>query len=175
MMDGDRQTVDLDIELVDEWIPQKAYGHERKFQSELQEYLDQQLNENQNQGGMPALGGEPRDLPVSTERGKSVADVVVDDRVGIELKRDLSNSQTKKLRGQINEYLQEYPFVIACACGIEDSDGWRRLKNDLEGQSGFGMNQQEVVFIHKLKENFGKDPSELSQDDGGFLGGGGLF
>lgn len=119
--------------------------------------------------------GQQRDLPVSTERGKSQADVVVDDTVGIELKRDLSNSQRKKLDGQIKDYLREYPYVVVCTCGIQDKDGWRRLKNEYAGRSGFGTNQQEVVFIHKQKENYGKDPSELNGSGDGPFGGGGLF
>ncbi|MBX0293632.1 hypothetical protein [Haloarcula nitratireducens] len=176
-MGGDQQTFGQVVDSMKAWIPQEAYDHERKFQSELQDYLDTQLNENQGNGGMPALGGmgQQRDLPVSTERGKSRADVVVDDVVGIELKRDLTNSQRKKLDGQIKDYLREYPYVIVCACGIQDIDGWRRLKNEYEGSSGFGMEQQEVVFIHKRKENYGKSPSDFQQDDGGFLGDGSLF
>lgn len=170
-MGGDQQTFDLVIDLVDAWIPKKEYGHERKFQSDLQDYLDYELNERQSSGGM----GQQRELPVSTERGKAKADVVVDDLVGIELKRDLTNSQRKKLDGQINDYLREYPFIIVCSCGIQDMDGWRRLKNQYEGSSGFGMNQQEVVFIHKRKENFGKDPSELGGGNNGLFGGGSIF
>lgn len=139
--------------------------------------MDTQLNEETSGGGIAALGGggRQRDLPVSTERGKARADVVVDDLVGIELKRDLTNSQRKKLDGQIKDYLREYPYVIVCACGIQDTDGWRRLKNEYEGTAGFGMDQQEVVFIHKRKENYGNDPSELGRNYDGFLGGGGLF
>ncbi|WP_312908560.1 hypothetical protein [Natronosalvus caseinilyticus] len=177
MMGGDQQTFDRVIELVEAWIPRKAYGHERKFQSELQDYLDQQLNKTQKRGGMGLLGGmgQQRDLPVSTERGKARADVVVDDLVGIELKRDLTNSQRNKLEGQIKNYLREYPFVIVCACGIQDLDGWRQLKNQYRGPSGFGMNQQDVVFIHKRKEDFGKEPSERSGNSDGFFGGGGIF
>lgn len=170
MMGGNQQTFDLVVDLVSAWIPEKEYGHERKFQDELQDYLDYQLNERQQSGGISAVGGgQQRNLPISTERGKSRADVVVDDVVGIELKRDLSNSQRKKLEGQINDYLREYPYVVVCACGIQDIDGWRRLKNDYEGQSGFGMGQQEVVFIHKKKDDYGKDPKERSN------GGNGLF
>lgn len=172
-MGGDQQVYDLVIDLVDAWIPKEEYGHERKFQSELQDHLDYQLNERQQGGGgMGSFGGgQQRDLPVSTEQGKSRADVVVDDLVGIELKRDLTNSQRKKLDGQIKDYLREYPYVIVCACGIQDKDGWRRLKNDYEGQSGFGMNQQEVVFIHKRKENYGKDSSERSGSGSGLFDG----
>jgi len=170
MMGGDHQIFDQVVDLVDAWIPQQAYGHERKFQSELQDYLDQELNEQQG-GGMGLLDGvgQQRDLPVSTERGKSRADVVVDDVVGIELKRDLANSQRKKLDGQIKDYLREYSYVIVCSCGIQDTDGWRRLKNEYGGPSGLGMGQQEVVFIHKQKKNFGKNPSELNGNESGFF------
>ncbi|MDS0280353.1 hypothetical protein NDI85_21440 [Halomicroarcula sp. S1AR25-4] len=175
MMGGDQQTFNDVLDLVEAWIPEEAYGHEREFQSELQDYLDYQLNEAQNDGMGIGGMGEQRELPVSTERGKARADVVVDDVVGIELKRDLTNSQRKKLDGQIKDYLREYSYVIVCACGIQDVDGWRRLKNEYEGATGFGMDQQEVVFIHKQKEHFGKDPSELGGNDDGLLGGGGLF
>lgn len=177
MMGGDQQTFEDVLNLVETWVPKEAYGHEREFQSELQEYLDTQLNEQQGGGGVPGLGGmgQERELPVSTERGKSRGDVVVDDVVGIELKRDLTNSQRKKLDGQIKDYLREYSYVIVCACGIQDLDGWRRLKNEYEGSSGFGMNQQEVVFVHKQEKNYGKDPSDVGENGDGFLGGGGLF
>lgn len=157
--------------LVDYWVPKKAYGHERKFQSELQDFLDHHLNE---QEGSDLLGmdkGSVHEHVVATERGKSYADIAVDDTVGVEMKRDITNSQTKKLRGQIEDYLDNYPFVIVCACGIEDMDGWRDLKNKYEGAQGLGLGLEgggEITFIHKKKENYGKDPRDLR-------GGGGLF
>lgn len=160
---------------VDTWIPKKAYRHERKFQSDLTEYLDDRLN---TDGGAGMFGGDPfggqGEIPVSTERGKSRADIVVDDIVGIELKRDLSNSQTKKLDGQIRSYRKEYNFVIVCACGIKDMDGWRRLKNEYENDQGIGLEQKPpVTFIHKQKKHFGKDPRDVG--GGGGLFGGGLW
>ncbi|WP_158853828.1 hypothetical protein [Halorhabdus sp. CUG00001] len=68
------------------------------------------------------MGGEldpNRDDVVDREHSQSRADVAVDDTVGIEMKRDLSNSQAKKLRGQIEDNLENYPFGIVCACGIK--------------------------------------------------------
>lgn len=171
MIGGDRQLYQEVQDLIEYWVPKEAYGHERKFQSELQEFLDYQLNET---GGNDSLGmnlGGGQDHVVATERGKSYADIAVDDTVGIELKRDLTNSQTKKLRGQIEDYLDNYPFVIVCACSINDMDGWRELKNKYEGAQGMGIGLEEggeVVFVHKKKENYGKDPEDLR-------GGGGLF
>lgn len=166
-MMGGEQTARHVLDLVEAWSPEKAYGHESKFQNDLKAFLDEQLNE--QGGGTGLLGGlgGGQEHVVSRERGKARADVVVDDLVGIELKRDLTNSQTKKLRGQIEEYCDEYPFVIVCACGIEDMDGWRSLKNKYEGTvGGLGMDASEVRFVHKRKENYGKDHD---------FGGGGLL
>lgn len=164
-MFGDKQTFQEVIKLVDYWVPTQAYGHENKFRDELKDYLDRQLNEGRGGG----LMGNQRELPVASEHGQAKGDVAVDDRVGIELKRDFSNDQKRKLEGQINGYLDNYPFVIVCACGIDDMDGWRELKNKYEGMQGMGMEQQEVVFVHKRKENFGKDPEQLRRNSGGGL------
>ena len=174
MMGGGSQLFNEVLDEIKYWVPKKAYGHEREFQSELQDFLDHALNEAKSNDPFGLENGE--DHVVSTERGKSYADIAVDDLVGVELKRDLSNSQTKKLRGQIEDYLDNYPFVIVCACGIDDMDGWRDLKNKYEGQVGMGLeNGGEVAFVHKKKENYGKDPSEVNRGGGGFLGGDGLL
>lgn len=78
------------VRAIEEWIPSESYDHERKFQSELQDYLDESLNSG---GGLVDSGGGG--VEVSTERGKSPADLAVNDRIGIEMKRDLSNSQRR--------------------------------------------------------------------------------
>jgi hypothetical protein len=140
---------------VQEWTPSEAYGHESKFQNELQEYLDKRLNSGGN------MIGPDEDVVVEREHGNVNGDVVVNGDIGIEMKRDLSNSQTKKLRGQIEEYQKEYTHVIATACGIDDIDGWRKLKNDYGNQVGMDMNPDNapVKFIHKKKSNYGKGDS----------------
>jgi len=149
------------VGLVKDWRPTEAYGHEREFQSELQDYLDEHLN---NGGGI--LDGGT--YAVSTERGASRGDVVINDQIGIELKRDFTNSQKKKLRGQLEDYADHYDYVIACACGISDMDGWRDLEKKVGNNGpGIGLQQTQFEFIIKREENFGTDP----QDDD-FLGGG---
>jgi len=153
-------------DFVQQWIPSEEYDHERKYQSELQEYLDEQLNSSDDIG----LGGG-QSHTVSTERGTAYGDVVVDDTVGIELKRNFSNRQKRKLRGQLEDYADNYDFVIACTCGIEDTDGWREVENKFSQGRGGVMDVTEFRFIIKRRENFGEE----SRDDGGLLGGGGIF
>lgn len=171
MIGGEGQLFGEVVRAVDAWVPSKEYGHESKFQNELQNFLDSELNSS-SQGGL-GLGMGAQESVVERESGRARADLVVNQTVGIEMKRNLSNSQTKKLRGQIEEYLDEYPYVIVCACGIQDMDGWRRLKNKYQGRSGgIGMDVSEVEFIAKDPENYGKDVDRGG--DGGLFGGFGL-
>ena len=158
------------LDLVREWAPLEVYGHERKYQSELQDYLDERLNsDSQGMGFGGPMGGGQETHQVSTERGTAYGDVVVDDAVGIELKRNFSNDQKRKLRGQLEDYADSYPFVIACACGIEDSDGWREVENKFAQRRGGIMDTTEYHFIIKRREHFGQNRRDSGGD--GFLGG----
>ncbi|WEL20886.1 hypothetical protein [Halorhabdus sp. BNX81] len=171
MIGGDQQLFEDVLGIVEYWVPSKAYDHESKFQNELQEFLDVELNDSEDQGPMGIELGPSRDYVVDREHGQSRADIAVDDTVGIEMKRNLSNSKAKReLRGQIEGYLDNYPFVIVVACGLEDTSQWRNLKNKYEGNQGIvGMDQGgTVAFVHKERDNYGKDPDDLR-------GGGGMF
>ena len=162
------------VRYVEDWIPKRSYRSEKKFQNDLQDHLDTSLNESSgmSMGMGENAGGQ---FPIKKEHGRVNADVAVGDEVGIELKRDFTNSKKHRLSGQITDYQKEFPCVVVVACGISDKDGWRELQNEYGGMGGFGMDQTRVTFIHKRKEHFGKDPSEINRDDGGLLGGGGLF
>lgn len=147
--------------LVERWTPEKSYQHEKRFQKDLYEYLQAELNQG---GGF--MGGQQH--TVEREHGRSYADIAVDGEVGIELKRDLSNSQTKKLRGQIETHREEYPHVVVCACGVDDRDGWQRLVEKYNGaQMGFG--QGTVKFVHKRKAEY---DSRVNDDRGSGASGG---
>jgi len=156
------------VSAVEQWSPSEAYDHESKFQNELQEYLDQQLNE-----GQSMMFAGDRDVVVEREHGNVNGDVVIDGAIGIELKRNLNNSQTKKLRGQIEEYRKEYTHVIALACGIDDMDGWRKLKNDYENSANVGIdpNSAPVKFIYKSKSNYGEKMADNSPSSESGVGG----
>lgn len=164
-MMGDQATARKVREAVESWTPSGVMDHERKYQSELRDYLDTELNS----GGDLLDDGE--DYVVSTERGTSRGDVVVNDVIGIEMKRNFSNSQKKKLRGQLEDYADSYPYVIALACGVDDSDGWRELKNKYENQQQIGLDPQstEFHFIDKDRSTFGSD--QRATEDGPNLGG----
>lgn len=147
------------VRAIQEWVPSNAYGHERKFQSELQDYLDESLN-----SGVGLLDSGGGGVEVSTERGKSRADLAVNDTIGIEMKRNLSNSQTKKLKGEIDDQREEYESVIVVACGIDDMDGWRRVPNKIQRDS-IGL-QAPVHFVHKLRDEYGSDSGGRNEGGG---------
>lgn len=148
-------------DLVQRWTPSEVYGHEDKYQSELQDVLNRALNESSARMGTGAGSG---DHVVSTERGTGNGDVVVDDAVGIELKRNFTSSQKRNLRGQLEDYAESYDWVIACACGIEDGDGWRELQQEYQS-SQQGMMMTEFRFIIKRRETFGDDSAEPRPHD----------
>lgn len=160
-------------DLVQRWTPSQVYDHERKYQAELQEYLDNGLNEDSSGMGVGLGMGGGSNYAVSTEHGTSYGDVVVDGTVGIELKRNFSNSQKRKLRGQLEDYADNYDFVIACTCGVEDTDGWREVQQKFSQGRGGPMDMTEFRFTIKRRENFGTDNSD--QGDQGMFGGGGLL
>lgn len=165
------------VEYIEEWVP-GDHDSESGFQDELQEYLDARLNESSSTDAHVGLGGgSSEQYPIRVEHGKSRADVAVGDEVGIELKYNLDNNRVYELKGQIDTYKKEYPCVIAVACGLSDKGRWRELQNEYDGVGtvGMQMNESEVHFVHKKAEHFGKDPSDVRDDSGGFLGGGGLL
>lgn len=139
------------LRLVQDWVPEEKYDREYDYQQDLQQYLDTQLNSG-------SMMGQSSTHVVETEHGQQNADIAVDDTVAIELKQDLTNSDTKKLRGQIDAYQREYDGVIACACGIDDMSGWRRLQSDFADDPidlGMDSNTAPVRFVHKSTADMG--------------------
>jgi hypothetical protein len=165
------------IDYIETWVP-KNHEDEYGFQDELQTYLDKCLNESGNSNTHPAFGGGTgQQYPVRREYGKANADVAVGDDVGVELKHELDNGGMHQLSGQIRKYKKEFPCVVVVACGLADTGGWRELQNEYGGMDTLemNMNQGEIHFVHKKKEHFGKDPSEVRDESDGFLNGGGIF
>jgi hypothetical protein len=146
------------INEIQNWVPSQNFDHESKFQNELSDFLDEKLNEND-----ASPEGHDRDIPVYRERGIINADICVNDIIGIEMKRNLSNNQAKKLRGQIESYLDHYNFVIIVACGILDTSHWRELKNIYKAKSDRGINF--VEFIWKKRANYETDSDEDEQQN----------
>lgn len=154
------------VQAIEQWIPNQEHSHEREFQSELQEHLDDALNSGGSMDGLLG-GGSGGGIEVSTERGRTNADIAIDDRICVEMKRNFDNGKVDRAKGQIEKQREEYEAVIVVACGVDDMDGWRRLQNKLKQGGAVGL-QSPVEFIHKPRDEYGSSPS-------GQQGSGGLF
>jgi len=137
--------------LVEAWIPQRAYRTEGKFRDDLMQFLDTELND--NGGGL--IAPQRQTFAVRKERGRARADITVDDEVGIELKRDVTNSGLRRLRDQIHDYRDDYPYVVICACGLKQTGKWNELKQEYEGSQGMGLGfgpSSTIRFVEKVKD-----------------------
>lgn len=150
------------VKAIKRWLPQKKYRSEKKYQADLAEYLDSSLNDS-GIGSMLGFGDDTQYI-VSTERGRSRADIVVNDVLAIELKQNFTQRQADRLRGQLQRHKKEHEYVIACTCGIKDVDEWRRIEKD---HSGGLLESSPVTFIVKEVDK----QSDKDQSDTGIFGG----
>lgn len=167
-MIGGGQTGTQVLRIVEDWVPKKAYRKEVRFRDDLMEYLDASLHS----GG--GFFSNSRAYSIRKERGRSRADIAVDDEVGIELKRAITNNKLRRLRDQLHDYMEEYPFTIICACGVKETGKWNELRQEYEGQrGGFGLGQSTTVrFVTKEKDGRTFSGQSSTDTGGGFLGGG---
>lgn len=160
------------VNLVESWVPEKDYSHEKRFQRDLHNYLEEQLEAKGS--GFINLGMQNRQEDyVEAEDNKSLCDLAVNDNIGIELKRDFSRSSFDRAVGQIERHKENYDYVIVCTCGVDDLSSWNKLKNKFSNK-GMNIRLQQgtpVVFVRKKKENYGKDSSSNQGGLGLGLGG----
>jgi len=88
------------IDEIEAWVPSQNYGHESKFQNELKDFLDERLNDSDT-GAM----GRNREIPIYREHGHVNADLAVDGVIGVEMKRNLDNSQARNCVAKLNPIL----------------------------------------------------------------------
>lgn len=163
MGSGEQEMYRHIVELLEDWRPRQAYDTERKFQIELLEYLKWKLN---NNGEFP---GDEDPFIVSSDNDSLRGDIVVNDTVAIELKYDFSTSQEEEFQDQLEEYADNYPFIIVCSCDVGDRETWQEFENTFANrQDGSQLDQTEFTFIYKPYENFGTgsgNDGQVSADD----------
>jgi hypothetical protein len=69
---------------------------------------------------------------IKKEAGRSLADIGIDDEIGIELKLNLKRSQINRLVGQVVDYLRGYSYVIIVLCGHTEQETVDVLKHNLK-------------------------------------------
>jgi hypothetical protein len=123
------------LQTIQDWNPQAGYSTERKYRDDLIVFLQKKLNHNGNGAFSSAIWGfDPSGQHfIKKEAGRGLADIGIDDEIGIELKLNLKRkSQINRLVGQVVDYLTGYSYVIIVLCGRTDEEAVNVLKHNLK-------------------------------------------
>ena len=140
------------LSIVKNWKPRKKYSNEAGYRDDLMEYIRKKLNEQQSMFG---LGPTEKHI-IRKEDSRSLADIGIDRKIGIELKLNLTKkSQRNRLIGQINDYIKDYEYIIVVLCGKTNESEYEELCDDVRRISPGGIigGSQTVIRIIKITNN----------------------
>ncbi len=156
-------TFDVVCSLIEEWTPKKRYKKEEGYRDDLYEFLRRELKSREQ--NIFGFGAEK--YTIQKEAGRHLADIAVNEKIGIELKVNFKKqSQKDRLVGQIKRFLRSYSSVIVVLCGEVDEGKVDELCNDFKDyQPSFGILQPEkiVKIICKTKGTKGRKRKKKSQ------------
>lgn len=115
------------------WEPKSEYTTELKYRNDLITFLRKTLNAEAS-ASSAIWGFEHSGYHfIKKEAGRSLADIGIDDEIGIELKRNLKRkTQINRLVGQVVDFLNSYSFVIIVLCGKVEHEAVAVLKYNLK-------------------------------------------
>ena len=121
------------LRTIENWSPKDHYTTETKYRDDLLLFLRQKLNQHESTiFSSPIWSSNNNQHLVKKEAGRSLADIGIDNKIGIELKRDLKRkSQINRLVGQVVDYLDGYSHVIIVLCGQPEQEAVEVLKHNL--------------------------------------------
>ena len=123
-------TFDRVLTAIRKWQPKKSYRSEAGYRDDLLESLRGELN------GANFFGFQEKHR-IRKEHGRHLADIGIDEKIGIELKRDLrSQSNLDRLIGQVRRFLRSYSLVIVVLCGDSDKELLDDLRVEFKRYSG---------------------------------------
>ncbi|MCJ7614514.1 hypothetical protein MUO71_07125 [Candidatus Bathyarchaeota archaeon] len=108
------------LQTINNWKPKTQYPTENKYRDDLLKFLRKTLNPSGNcVFRSPIWSSDFYEQPlIKKEAGRSLADIGIDNKIGIELKRNLKRkSQINRLVGQVVDYLGGYSYAIIVLCG----------------------------------------------------------
>jgi len=122
------------LQIIKDWNPKAKYSTESKYRDDLIRCLRKNLNHPGNcVFDSPIWGSDSsRQHLIKKEAGRSLADIGIDNEIGIELKRNLkTKSQINRLVGQVVDYLGGYFYVIIVLCGHTEQEAVDVLEHNL--------------------------------------------
>jgi len=153
------------LKLVKEWKPKQKYILEDDYKRDLREFLFTSLNKED-------MFGQKRNINVIEESGRSLCDIAVAKKVGIELKygKDgkIRQGDIDRLKGQVERHRLDYPEgIIVVLVGDADDYSEANVRENLNRlynliNNGYG-NQFNLTLInksHSKKESEKKSSSD---------------
>ncbi len=124
------KTQEAVINAIKEWIPSIRYPKEVGYQAELSNILEHKYH-----------------FFIEREAGPSLADILVDGKLPIELKKNPKLTDLDRLSGQVDRHIENYQtcIVVICDPGARD----QLLKSQRRIESRYAASDGEVIFIHK--------------------------
>jgi hypothetical protein len=159
------------ISIVKHWTPEKKYSRETGYRDDLMEFLRRELKRPQ----LPFL--EAPTHRIKKEAGRSRADIEIDRKIGLELKRNLKGkTEMDRVYGQLDEYAKEYESVIVVLCGEVKDETVEELEHRVKQlDSGWAtvLDGPKVTVVRKdeatLKKEKKKTRKRKKDDDWSFL------
>jgi DNA polymerase/3'-5' exonuclease PolX len=136
------------LDLVESWEPKEKYPNEDKYRNDLMAFLREELNK-------PSLLSAPQALKIRKESGRALADIAINEKIGIELKKDLkTQSQVDRLVGQIRRYKKGYEDVIIVLVGKTSDEALDELKEAIResDQGTLGLQYKKIEIVDKGRE-----------------------
>ena len=100
------------VSAVEEWQPRKRYQKEIAYSNDLRDFLINRLNSS------TGFFGPSERVIVKRESGRNLCDIAVNDKIGIELKRNLDKlSKVDRLAGQLGRFKKDYNAIIIVLVG----------------------------------------------------------
>lgn len=135
------------LSVVKNWEPKARYPTEAGYRDDLAKYLREELNRS------GPFDIRQRRHKVKMEHGRSLAGIAVDEKVGIELKKDLKTRPVvDRLSGQVRRFRNNYSDVIVVLCGKISEEAYDEVL-ELERNPGpYGQGGNVVVVRKEWKE-----------------------
>jgi hypothetical protein len=136
--------------IIRRWSPKEKYPKEEGYRNELIGFIRSEFEKQEKN----RIFGEPEKHVIKPESGRSHADIEIDKKIGIELKRNLSGkSEMDRLFGQIQNYQSEYDCVIVVLCGEVKEETAEELDYKLDELNERFMepfsSKQKITLIRK--------------------------
>jgi len=136
--------------IVREWHPKKEYRSEAGYRDELLTFIRKELKKG-------TMWGPPERHRIRKESGRHLADIGIDEKIGIELKRNLnSQSSLDRLIGQIRRFMRSYGYIIVVLCGEVNEGILDELKIEFKEYLPSTVWRPETVIEETVIEIVGK-------------------